>query len=470
VGAWHTLAKEEEQNFTRLMKVIIIGCGEVGQNIAQHLVMEGHRVVMVAEDAVALAHAAELMDVQTVVGLGSHPSTLSAAGADGADMLIAVTGQDEVNMVACQMAYSLFQIPQKIARVRDASYLSLTGSHLYTPDNLPVDVIISPELEVARAIERTVFVPGAFDVFPFAEGRLLLVGCKVGGRAPLLQREFESWDELDVPFQALALFRKERLIIPRGQDHLEPDDELYFVVPLAEVEAGMALLGKQEPPVRHAFVIGGGNVGYNLCRELERHHVHLRVVERQAKRCQFLAEALSRATILQADALNREALVQENIGQMDTVLCVTSDDATNILASIIARQEGVDSVLTLVHQSGFVPLAESVGLEKIVSPRQISVSQILQHVRRAHVAGVHTLRDGVSEVLELEIPTSSPLVGRQIEDIPIPAGAVIAAVVRNDSTVQLAKDIKTPLHAGNHAVVFAENEAIGQVEQLFGSR
>lgn len=448
------------------MKVIIVGSGEVGRSIARHLVMEHHAVVMIDENLADLHAVSEELDVKTIAGRGSLPSVLGEAGAGTADMLIAVTQSDEINMVACQIGYSLFNVPKKIARVRNTSYLNLTGSHLYTPDNMPVDVIISPELEVAQAILHTLMVPGAFDAHPFLEGAVKTVGCYVGKQAPLLNMPIHTWNDHNAPFHLLAILRQDRVIIPSGSDHLEEGDAVYFVAFKDHVEAAMVSLGADIPPVRHAFVIGGGNVGYNICQSLEEENVAARVLEHEAERADFLAQGLAKTIVLQGDALNRNLLIEENLGEMDVVLSVTSDDAANILSSILARQLGAKNVMTLINQASFIPLAESVGLDKVISPRMITVSRILQHMRRGHIRAIHSIHAEAAEVIEVEVREGSKLADVSLQDLTLPAGSMLGCLRKSTGEVIMNKG-NAVIKPGDCAVVFVKMNRVRELEALF---
>ncbi|MFZ2620681.1 MAG: Trk system potassium transporter TrkA [Alphaproteobacteria bacterium] len=453
------------------MKVVIAGCGEVGRAIASHMVQEGFNVVVIDESAEALAKLSETLDVQTVRGRGSRPSIQEEAGMADAELLIAVTADDEINLMTCQVAHALYQTPKKIARVRAPSYLKLIEQHLMNPQSMAVDMIISPEREVAAAIERTLQVPGAFDAYDFAGGAVQLVGVKVSERSRILGEKMSRWGFLKVPFHAVSLVRKDRMIVPEGSDRLEVGDELYMAVRPADLPAALDMLGKVEPPVRDALIVGGGNVGFNLCKSLEAQGINLRVLERDMERAEFLAKELTHTTVLQGDALDSRLLGQENMQNMDVVLCVTSDDSANIIASVMARQAGVPSVLTLVHKNDFITLAEGVGLERIISPRQITVSRILQHIRRGAVADVHTLRDGLAEVLEFEVRGGTAVVGQTLAHVGLPQGAKVVALVRSNNTVVLPHENEhAVIHPTNRVVVFAEYHSIGAVERLFGAR
>ncbi len=448
------------------MDVIIIGSDVVGRSIAQYLLLEDHDVVMVDDNPENLAETSENLDVQTVLGLGSRPSVLEAAGAADADMLIAVTTSDEVNMMACQMAYSLYDVPKKIARVRDASYLDLTGSHVYTPDNMPVDVIISPEKEVADAILRTLFVPGAFDAFGFDDGHVQLVGTHVTKQAALLKKTLKNWHLEGMSMYILSINRGDRLMMPSKNDHLEEGDEIYFLCRKADIEDCMALLGHEGKKATNVFLVGGGHVGLNICQSLEKMNISARVLERSMGRAGFLAEVLNKTIVLQGDALNRTLLEQENIAETDAFLSVTSSDNANILSSILALQLGVENIMTLLNQSDIIPIAEGVGLDKVISPQQITVSRILQHMRQGQVLAVHNVYGGSAEVIELRVGANSGLLDVRLQDLTLPRNSRLGALVKADGRVEMnAPD--AILQEGDRVIVFAFVESIHQLEKLF---
>lgn len=448
------------------MKVILLGADVVGRSIARHLLKEGHSVVMIDDNPQDLARAADTLDVQTLFGLGSRPALLETAGARDADILIAVTKLDEVNMVACQMAYSIYDIPRKIARVRDASYLALTGSHVYTNNNMPVDVIVSPEVEVAQAILRATFVPGSFDAYSFDDGHLQMVGTHVGKGCTLLHQKLEEWDYEKVPMKILAIYRRDRLIVPTSQDHLEEGDEIFILARQLDVAECMAQLGSASEPVKNVFVIGGGNVGLHIAEVLERLNINARVLEFDVNRAAFLAERLHKVTVLQGDALDSALLEEENIEEADIVLCVTSNDQTNILASILAQQFGVQHVITLLNNDGIMPIVDGVGLKNVIAPQQITVSQVLQSLRRENIINIHTVRDGAAEVLEIEIQPESPLLGGVVGGINLPSGCQFGAVIKANGRVML-NEIYENLQVHDRVVLFVTNEKIKAVEKLF---
>lgn len=455
------------------MKTIIIGAGEVGRSIAQYLVQDQHPVVVIDQDAALLAKINEELDVQTVHGCGSHPDILMAAGADKAEMLIAVSPVDEVNMVACQMAYSLFQVPKKIARVREPAYLQLTNTRVYSPSHLPVDVIISPELEVAEAMARALKVPGAFEVFEFPHTDVMLTGIGVQIKHPV---PLSQWSKMLPP--PLAIERHGRLIIPNEADHLEPEDDVFFLMMEKDVPAVLTALGHQAQPLENIMLLGGGNVGYNLAKQLETQVKHLRLLEFNEERAAFLAENLTRTTVLQGDALNRTLLMQENIAKMDAVMCVTSDDSVNLLATVQAKQFHVPHIYTLLHSAASLPLADNMALDKVISPRDITVSRILQHIRRGAISAVYTLANGAGEVLALTVANGAKLAGQKLQNIQLPTGSQFGMLVRPSGniehpnrhdttyTMQDAMKADVTVQSGDMLIILAFPHAIKHVENL----
>ena len=436
------------------MKVVVIGAGDVGYNIARHLLEEKQDVVVIDNDPSRVAHISEVLDVQVVEGEGSHPDVLEAAGCDTADMLIAVTHADEVNMVACQIAYSLYNVPIKIARVRDQAYFGVTRNRLYHRDHVPIDAIINPEVEVANSILRTIMVPGAFDAEDFADGQLRVIGTIVQGDSPLLGKPLAVvYPTCGTSMKVLAIYRRDRLLIPHPEDHLEKDDVIYVISAREDTSACMDMLGFGGRVARRVFVLGGGNVGYSIAAGLERVGLPPRLLGIDRERAEILADSLVETTVLHGDALDSEILTQEGVENMDMVVAVTQDDATNILASTLVRQLGCQNVITLVNKSSFVPLVQSLGLEKVISPGETTVSRILKYLRGRHVQALHTVRGGKAEIFEATATETSRLVGAHMRDLELPEGVQVGALVHEGRAfIPGPHDI---VHQGDR-VVFAE--------------
>ena len=446
------------------MRIIIVGAGEVGTNLAKILLEEEQDVVIIDNDPQKIAALSELMDVQALVGHGSHPDILEAAGASKADMIIAVTASDEVNMVACQIAYSLYNIQTKIARVRDDAYRRVTAHRLYNRDHMPVDVIISPGLEVANVISRTLAVPGAFEVEDYLGGNLQMVGCRVQTRASVCGETVQHFEKQFQALRVLAILRRERLLIPKEDDHLEKDDEIFFMALRENTPEIMQLLGYEARPNKSVFVIGGGHIGYNVCRNLESMGYRPKVLEGNRSRAEWLANELDNTTVLHGDALDKVLLEQEQVGQTGAVVCITSDDATNMLASIMVRDMGTENIMSLVNKASFVPLVSSLGLERVISPGDITSSRILKHLRMGQVHSVHSLKEGCAEVIEARLSNESPLVGLHVHDITLPTGVRLGAVIVGHTVAGLSEN--TILHSGDTVILVAHKDAVHLAEGL----
>lgn len=449
------------------MKTIIVGAGEVGTNIARHLVMENHSVVMIDNDESRLAQINDMIDVQTIHGQGCHPDVLEQASCGSADMIIAVTKSDEVNMVACQMAYSLFDVPKKIARVRHASYLKLIRGHLFTDDNMPVDVIISPEVEVAKSILQTLDVPGAFDATLFADGEVSLIGVRLPESSPVVHVPMKHLTtSANLEFILVAVYRRGRVIIPRGSDHIEPGDEVYLVCPRSQNEHVMAFLGFESyKTVNKAFVIGGGQLGFELCKNFEARNVKAHVLEHQVKRAEFLSEHLKDTMVIHGNAIDKDLYEQEAVGFADVVLSVTDDDSVNILSSALAKQVGAKNIITRINKNNFMPLVTSVDLQKIISPLEITASKILQYVRKGDIHHVHTVHDGTAQMIEAKVRYESYVAGMKLKDIKLPTGVSFCAIYNQKGVVLPRAD--TTIQIDDRVILFSTVENISVVDRLF---
>ncbi|MCW8862022.1 MAG: Trk system potassium transporter TrkA, partial [Rhodospirillales bacterium] len=373
------------------MKVIVCGAGQVGSNIARYLGMEDNDVTVIDTRPELVRKLTDSLDVQGVVGHASHPDVLEQAGAGDADMFIAVTYADEVNMVACQVAHSLFHVPTKIARIRHQSYLNPMWGDLFSRDHLPIDVIISPEIEVARAVTRRLSVPGAFEMIPLVGDKVKLLGVRCDENCPLVNTPLRQLTQLfpDLNIVIIGLVRDGKAIVPTSDDQMLEGDEVYFVVDSQHVTRTMVAFGHEESEARRLIVFGGGNIGLFLGLELERDYpwVNTKIIEADAERAELIAKALPNSTIIHGDVLDPDILEEANITAADTVVSVTNDDETNILSSLLAKQTGQSRqrVITLVNKGTYENLVTTLGIDVVVNPRAITVSTILQHVRRGRI-------------------------------------------------------------------------------------
>jgi len=454
------------------MKVIVCGAGQVGSNIARHLATEGNDVTVIDQSAELVRKLSNSYDIQGMVGFGSHPDMLENAGAANCDMLIAVTFHDEVNMVACQVAHSLFNVPTKIARVRAQGYLKPGWANLFSRDNMPIDVIISPEIEVARAVGRALHVPGAIEMIPFAEDKVRLIGVHIPEECPIIDTPLRQLTELfpDLALSVTGIVRGGRVLVPSGDDQILAGDDVYFVVDTKQVARAMPLFGHEEMEARRVIVIGGGNIGLFFARQLEAENssVKLKVIESNRDRAELIADQLNKTVVLHGDALDADVLREANVRDAEAVIALTNDDEVNILASLMAKQEGGGKAITLVNNQAYGSLVSSIGIDVVVNPRATTVSSILQHVRRGRIRRVHSLLDGAAEVIEAEALETSSLVGANLRELHFPDGILVGAIVRGDAVLAPRGD--TVIQGHDRVIIFANRDMVKTVEKMLSVR
>ncbi len=454
------------------MKVVICGAGQVGFNIAQYLAAENNDVTVIDQSPELIGKINDQLDVQAFVGHASHPDVLEKAGADGADMLIAVTYADEVNMVACQVAHSLFNVPTKIARIRQQSYLNPIWADLFARDQMPIDVVISPEIEVARAIERRLKVPGAFDMIPMADDLVRVVGVRCTKDTPIVHTPLRQLTSLfpDLQVTVVAILRGDKAMVPSSTDQMLPGDEVYFVAARDHVPRAMAVFGYEDQAARRIVIVGGGNIGATIGKDMEgsASGVSARIIELDIDRARKVSELLPTTNVIQGDALDSDILEEANIASCETVVAVTDDDETNILASLLAKRHGVKRAITLVNKTDYTSLITTLGIDVVVSPKVITVSKILQHVRRGRIRQVHALRDGFAEIIEGEAMDTSPLVGTPLKDARLPKGVIVGAVIKAGQVV--IPRANTVIDADDRVVLLAAADSVKKVEKMFAVR
>lgn len=454
------------------MKVIVCGAGQVGFNIARYLASENNDVTVIDQSPALIQKISDTLDVQAFVGFASHPDVLEQAGAADADMIIAVTLADEVNMVACQIAHALFNVPTKIARIRHQSYLQPKWAELFAREHMPIDVVISPEIEVARAITRRLQVPGAFDMIPLAQGRVRVIGVLCGENCPLVNTPLRQLTGLfpTLNIEVVAIVRNDKPIIPSGDDQMLPGDEVYFVCDTNHLSRAMLAFGHEEIEARQIMILGGGNIGLCLAEELEAKHpqVNARIVEYDKARANYIATRLTRTAVLHGDGLDPEVLEEAGVRTTETVVAVTNDDEGNILASLLAKRYGCQRAVTLINKTSYSPLITPLGIDAVVSPRAITVSTILQHVRRGRIRAVHSLRDGFAEVLEAEALETSTLVNTPLKNIALPSGVIIGALVRGGDVI--IPRLNTVIKPHDRVILLAAVGQVKKVEKMFAVR
>lgn len=451
------------------MKVIICGAGQVGTGIAERLSAEGNDVSIIDASPELVQRANDVLEVRAVEGNAAHPDVLKQAGIAEADMLIAVTLHDEVNMVACQVAHTLFNVPTKIARIRSQSYLDPRWADLFARDSMAIDHVISPEIEVGNMVLRRLQLPGAFETVPFADGRITLLGITCGPDCPVLDTPFHQLGELfpDLPAITVAIVRNEKLIIPHALDVLKEGDDAYVITTSDQVNRTLQIFGHEEVRARRIVIAGGGNIGLYVARTLEERepNVRIKIIESSRKRAVAIAEQLGRTIVLHGSALNEEVLREADITQAETLVAVTNDDQVNLLTSALAKQLGGGSNLCLVNSRNYAGLVRSLGIDAEINPRAITVSRILQHVRRGRVRGVHSILNGAGEVIELEALETASILSRPLREIKMTEGVRFGAILRDGNVI--IPGGSTELEVRDRAVVFARADFVRELEQAF---
>ena len=451
------------------MKVIICGAGQVGTTLARQLSGEENDVVVIDQSPDLIRKLDDSLDVMGIVGYASRPGVLEQAGAAEADMLIAATLSDEVNMMACVVADVLFNIPTKIARVRDQEYANPRWADLFGEKGLPIDVTISPELEVARAIMRRLHAPGATEMISLADGAIRLVGVRLGEDSPVLNTPLRQLTALfpDLNINVVGVNRGGRPFVPTDQDQLFARDEVFFVAESEHVPRAMAAVGQDVPESHRVIIVGGGNIGRRLARIIEEddRDITAKVIELSPARAENIAQRLPRTTILQGDAMDPELLEEANAARADTIIAVTDHDETNVIASLLAKRHGTSQSIVLVTRPAYSELLTPLDIDVIINPRAITASIILQHVRRGRVRAVHSIGDGFGEIIDIEAMESSAIVGKSLAQAKLPQGAIVGAVLREGKVFVPRGD--TEIRAADRVILFATGGAMKKIERTF---
>jgi trk system potassium uptake protein TrkA len=450
------------------MRIIICGAGRVGFGIARRLAGENNDVTVVDQSKDLVRALAERLDVRGVVGNGSYPEVLAEAGAREADMLIAVTFSDEVNMIACQVAHSLFNVPTKIARIRASGYLDARFSDLFGANRLPIDVIISPEREVSEAIMQRMSTPGAFETKSFVDGKVWAVGVRLNDDCPILNSPLRQVASLfpDLKITIVLIKREDRIWRAHAEDQLSAGDDIYFIADRGDVARALEIMGQAERQARRVIIVGGGNIGFYVASGLEKlGNTKIRLIERDRARAETIAAALERTVVLQGDGMDRALLHEAGVEEAETVVAVTNNDQVNILSSVVAKREGARRSMALINEQDYGPIAEAVGVDRFVDPRATTVSTILQHIRRGRIKGVYSLFDGAAELVDAIALETSPLVNKPLMEAELPEGVMIGAVYRDDKVSM--PHSKTVIKPGDRIVLMALKDYVKDVEQMF---
>jgi trk system potassium uptake protein TrkA len=451
------------------VKIIILGAGQVGRTAAYHLSREeANDVTVIDVNEEILRDLQDRLDIRTVIGNASSPRILEAAGIASTDILVALTNSDEVNMLACQIAWTLYRTPKKIARVRSAAYTE--RDRLFGENAVAVDVWISPEQLVTEYVARLIRYPGALQVLDFADGRVRLVGIRARQGSPLVGQALKTL-RAHVPSadaRVAAIYRAGKSVKPDGDTMIEDGDEVFFLAARGDIRVVMKELRREERPARRVVIAGGGNIGFRLASELE-HKNQVKLIERDQKRARRVSELLNRTIVLHGDAADEELLLEENIDSTDVFAALTNSEEANILSAMLAKRLGARKVMALINKPSYAELIESGSIDVAISPQTVTIGSLLAHVRRGDVVRVHSLRRGAAEALEVVVhgdADSSKVIGRRIEDIVLPEGTTLGAVVRGEDVIIAHHD--TTVQADDHLILFlTDRRHIDAVEKLF---
>ena len=450
------------------MKIIILGAGQVGGTLAENLAREANDITVVDTNVERLRDLGDRLDIRTIKGMASFPTILRQAGADDADMLVAVTNSDEVNMIACQVAYTLFHTPTRIARIRESVYLN--RDELFSDQAIPVDVLISPEQLVTNHIKRLIEYPGAIQVIDFAEGKAQLVAVKAYYGGTLVGQQLQRIGEYlpKVDLRVVAIYRRDRPILPYGETIIEVDDIVFFIAAKHNIRAIISLLRRAESANRRIVIAGGGSIGERLAEAIETRY-QVKIIEHSTTRCRELSEMLDTSIILQGSASDKDLLIEENIEEADIFLALTNDDEANIMSSLLAKQLGAKKVMTIVNNPAYVSLIQANTIDIAINPQLITIGSLLAHVRRGDIVSVHSLHQGVAEAIEAIAhgdTSSSKVVGRLVAHIALPPGTTIGAIIRGDEVIIAHSDLL--IESEDHLILLVmDKKYIRDVEKLF---
>lgn len=450
------------------MKIIILGAGQVGSSLAASLAGEENDITIVDSDAERLRELANTLDIRTVHGHASHPNTLRDAGGEDADILIAVTNSDEVNMVACQVAYTYFRTPTKIARVRSTHYFARKG--LFGDEGIPIEEVISPEQVVTNYVKRLIEYPGALQVLSFTDGKVQLVGTRAFHGGPLVGNPLSTIRQHmpRIDTRVAAIFRRDRPIMPEGNTVIEAGDEVFFIAATGDIRAVMSELRRVEDGYKRIMIAGGGNIGERLAEAIETRY-QVKIIERNITRARKLATLLSKTVVIHGSATDKKLLLEENIEDIDVFCALTNDDEANIMSSLLAKRLGARKTIALINNPAYVDLLQGDDIDIAFSPQQATLGTLLTKIRRGTVSTVHALRRGAAEAIELIAKgdsKASRVVGRRIIDIDLPEGCTIGAIVRG-SEVMMGHD-NIVIESEDHVILFVvDKKRIRDVEKLF---
>jgi trk system potassium uptake protein len=452
------------------MNIIICGAGRVGFSISKQLSAQGHSITIIDQSSEFIKKINDTQDVKGIVGRATFPSVLEKAGAEEADMIIAVTQNDETNMVICQVAYSIFKINKKIARVRSQEFLGGKWGKLYGEANLPIDVIISPELEVAKSLQRKLEAPGALNSVPFANGKIKVLEINIGKNCPLVNTELSKLTERfpDLRANILGVIRADKFEILKKKDKMLVNDKAFVVINASQINKTLSAFGHEEKRAKKILIIGGGNIGYNLAKNLEgeTEGIRVKIIEKNKERAEFIANDLNNTIVINGDGLEEEVLKEANIMESETILSLTNDDEDNIMVSVLAKKNNLNKrTIAIVNKQNYSLLQNSLKIDDLVDPRLTTISTILKHVHKGTIETVYTLLDGEFEFIEAEVLETSELISKPIKDASLPKEIRIGAVLRDKEVIIPKSDFK--LEKKDLVVFLTKREHLEKVESLF---
>ena len=452
------------------MNIIICGAGRVGFSISKQLSAQGHSITVIDQSSEFIQKINETQDVKGIVGRATFPSVLEKAGAKDTDMIIAVTKNDETNMVICQVAHSIFNISKKIARIRSQEFLGAKWGKLYSESNLPIDVIISPELEVARSLQRKLEAPGALDNVPFADGKIKVLEIKIAENCPLVNQELTKITKSfpDLRANVLGVIRDEKFVILKKKDKMMINDKAFVVVSASQINKTLSAFGHEEKIAKKILIVGGGNIGFNLAKNLEAdsEDVRVKIIEKDKIRAEYIANELNNTIVINGDGLEEDVLKEANIEEAETILSLTNDDEDNIMVSVLAEKKSPNKrTIALVNKQNYSLLQTSLKIDDLVDPRLTTVSTILKHVHKGTIETVYTLLDGEYEFIEAEVLETSELISKSIKNSNLPKEIRIGAIVRNKNVVIPKSDFK--FEKKDLVIFLSKREHLPKVESLF---
>jgi trk system potassium uptake protein TrkA len=451
------------------MNIIICGAGQVGYSIANQLSQQGHSITVIDKTSADIQKINDNLDAKGIVGIATYPSVLELAEAKNADMIIAVTRNDETNMIVCQIAHSLFNVSRKIARIRSKEFLNPAYSNLFSKNHLPIDTIISPEFEVAKSLLRKIEAPGAIESFPFANDTIRLIEINIDNKCPLvntpLQKLTESFSDLSA--NVVGVQREDKFIILKKKDILIENDKAFILTDSSQVERTMDVFGKNEKISDKILIIGAGNIGLDLAKSLEDlpSNPRIKIIEKNDERAQYVANELNEAMVIKGDGLDENILKEVNLEEIDTVLCITDDDEVNLMSALLCKKKGIKRVIAIANSHNYSLLQSSLKIDDIVDPRMTTVSTILKHVHKGKIDSVFTLDDGEYEIIEAKILENSELVNKSIEKSSLPEGIKIGLIARDKNIIVPNKKFEFKLN--DKVILLSSRSQLKKVEQLF---